>query len=185
MLSVSPPYPAHIVCVSEWVHGFCSYVTPCRSVFERIHDDVIKWKHFPRYWPLVRGIRQSPVTSPHKSQWRGAFIFSLICAWIYRWVNNRESGDLRRYGAHYDVIIMSCTIYCEQRPSCCHFLASPQGQGHKVNAWRHVYRRFQFPLMQPLWKITLTKRAVTEISGVDNLLIYYIYLLEHYRGYFW
>ena len=20
------------------------------------HDDVIKWKHFPRYWPFVRGI---------------------------------------------------------------------------------------------------------------------------------
>ena len=26
----------------------------------RNHDDVIKWKHFPRYWPFVRGIR--PVT---------------------------------------------------------------------------------------------------------------------------
>ena len=23
-----------------------------------IHDDVIKWKHFPRYWPFVRGIHQ-------------------------------------------------------------------------------------------------------------------------------
>ena len=26
------------------------------------HDDVIKWKHFPHYWPFVRGIYQSPVT---------------------------------------------------------------------------------------------------------------------------
>ena len=26
-----------------------------------IHDDVIKWEHFPRYWPFVRGI-QRPVT---------------------------------------------------------------------------------------------------------------------------
>ena len=27
------------------------------------HDDVIKWKHFPRYWPFVRGIhRGRPVT---------------------------------------------------------------------------------------------------------------------------
>ena len=25
------------------------------------HDDVIKWKHFPRYWPFVRGIHRSPV----------------------------------------------------------------------------------------------------------------------------
>ena len=29
------------------------------------HDDVIKWKHFPRYWPFVRGIPRSPVNSPH------------------------------------------------------------------------------------------------------------------------
>ena len=28
------------------------------------HDDVIKWKHFPRYWPFVRGIYRSPVNSP-------------------------------------------------------------------------------------------------------------------------
>ena len=32
--------------------------------------------------------------------------FSLICAWINRWVNNRETGDLRRHRAHYDVIAM-------------------------------------------------------------------------------
>ena len=46
------------------------------------HDDVIKWKHFPRYWPFVRGIHRSPVNSPHKGQWRGTLIFSLICVWI-------------------------------------------------------------------------------------------------------
>ena len=39
------------------------------------HDDVIKWKHFPRYWPFVWGIHRSPVNSPHKGQWRGALIF--------------------------------------------------------------------------------------------------------------
>ena len=41
---------------------------------------VIKWKHFPRYWPFVRGIHRSLVNSPHKGQRRGALIFSLICA---------------------------------------------------------------------------------------------------------
>ena len=70
------------------------------------HDNVIKWKHFPRYWPFVRGIHQSPVNSPHKGQWRGALMFSLICAWTNGWVNNRDTGDLRRYRAHYDVIAM-------------------------------------------------------------------------------
>ena len=29
------------------------------------HDDSIKWKHFPRYWPFVRGIHRWPVNYPH------------------------------------------------------------------------------------------------------------------------
>ena len=44
-------------------------------------------KHFPRYWPFVRGINRSLVNSPHKGQLRGASMFSLICAWINGWVN--------------------------------------------------------------------------------------------------
>ena len=56
------------------------------------HDDVIKWKHFPRYWPFVRGIHRWPVNSLHKGQWHGYLMFSLICAWINGWVNNREAG---------------------------------------------------------------------------------------------
>ena len=70
-----------------------------------IHDDVIKWKHFPWYWPFVRGIHRSPVNSPHKGQRRGALMFSLICAWINRWVNSGAAGYLRRYRAHYEVIV--------------------------------------------------------------------------------
>ena len=70
------------------------------------HDDVIKWKHVPRYWPFVRGIPRSPVNSPHKGQWRGALMFSLICTRINGWAYNREAGDLRRYRAHYNVIVM-------------------------------------------------------------------------------
>ena len=66
------------------------------------HDDVIKWKHFPRYWPFVRGIHRSP----HKGQWRGALMFSLICARINSWVNNGKPADLRRHRGHYDVIVM-------------------------------------------------------------------------------
>ena len=27
------------------------------------HDDVIKWKHFPRYWPFVRGIHRVAMSS--------------------------------------------------------------------------------------------------------------------------
>ena len=61
----------------------------------RYHDDLIKWKHFRRYWPFV-----------HKVQWHGALMFSLICAWTNSWANNGDAGDLRRYRGHYDVVIM-------------------------------------------------------------------------------
>ena len=71
------------------------------------HDDVIEWKHFPRYWPFVRGNHRPLVNSPHKGQWRGHLMFSLICARIDGWVNNGEAGDLRRYRTHYDVIVMT------------------------------------------------------------------------------
>ena len=68
------------------------------------------WRHqmkaFPRYCPFMRGIHRSPVNSPHKGQWRGALMFSLICVWINGWENNREAGDLRRHRTHYDVIVM-------------------------------------------------------------------------------
>ena len=70
------------------------------------HDDVIKWKHIPRYWPFVQGIHRSPVNSLHKGQWRGPLVFSLICVWINGWVNNRDASDLRRYRAHYDVTVI-------------------------------------------------------------------------------
>ena len=80
------------------------------SICRKIHDDVIKWKHFPRYWPFVWGIHRSPVNSPHKGQWRGALMISLICVWINDWVSNREAADLIRYRAHYDVSVMVLTL---------------------------------------------------------------------------
>ena len=82
-----------------WLKKNTDLMTQC-------HDDVIKWKHFPRYF--VRGIHRSPVNFPHKGQWRGALMFSLICVWVNRWVNNREAGDLRRFRAHHDVTVMWC-----------------------------------------------------------------------------
>ena len=87
-------------------HTFLNQYWKAGGMTRRNHDDVIKWKHFPRYWPFVRGIHRSPVNSPHKGQWRGALKFSLICARINRWVNNREAGDRRRHQAHCDVIVM-------------------------------------------------------------------------------
>ena len=83
------------------------------------HYDVIKWEHFPRYWPFVRGKQRSPVNSPHKGQWRRALMFFFIFAWINGWVNNREAGDLRRHCAHYDVIVMRRNWLSSVKPCYC------------------------------------------------------------------
>ena len=55
----------------------CSIDQSCPMSDWNYYDDVIKWEHFSRYWPFVRGIHRSPVNSPHKGQWRGALVFSL------------------------------------------------------------------------------------------------------------
>ena len=77
------------------------------SVTTHCCHDVIKWKHFPRYWPFVRGMHRSPVNSPHKGQWRWAVMFSMICPWLKGCINNGEAGDLRRQRLHYDVTVMT------------------------------------------------------------------------------
>ena len=53
-----------------------------------------------------------PVTGgfPHKGQWQGALIFSLICPRTNGWANNRDARDLRRHRTHYDVIVMSMWV---------------------------------------------------------------------------
>ena len=81
----------------------------CQQKFR--HDDVIKWKHFPRYWAFVRGIHRSPVNTPHKGQCRGAVVLFFICAWIRGWVNTDAAGDLRRHRVHYVVIVTVWYIY--------------------------------------------------------------------------
>ena len=103
---------------------FCDLHLGHKLVCTIYHDDVIKWKHFPRNWPFVRGIHRSPVNSRHKGQWHGALMFSLICVWINGWVNNREAGDLRCYRAHHDVIVIRCegASVC----TCAHMLINMQ-----------------------------------------------------------
>ena len=68
------------------------------------------WRHqmeaFSALLAICAGYSPVPVNSPHRGQRRGALMFSLICVWINDWANNNEAGDLIRYRAHYDVIVM-------------------------------------------------------------------------------
>ena len=79
-----------------------------------------------------------PVKSPHKGQWRGDLMFSLICALINGWVNNGEAGDLRRHRTHYDVIVMGTSNLkgaltkeaVETKAWICHYIS--------LLHWRHM-----------------------------------------------
>ena len=140
------------------------------------HDDVIKWKHFPCYWPFVRGIHRSPVNSRHKGQWRGALMFSLICVWINGWVNNREADDLRRYRAHYDVTVMimvKCTC-------CLQILALTSGPFYQhgstpIPAWIGNYMQYE------MWdEITYPSSKFNgAVVGVWEWICYFI---QHFTG---
>ena len=103
----------------------CVFATPIT------HVDVIKWKHFPRYWPSVRGIHRSPMNSPLKSQWRGALMFSLICAWTNGWTNHWDARDLRRHGAHYDATVMVMVLWI----TVFHFAGITSGSSFPWGPW--------------------------------------------------
>ena len=84
------------------------------------------WRHqmetFSTLLAICPGTHRPPVNSPHKGQWRGDFMVFFIYAWINSWVNNSETGDLRRHCAHYDVIVMMTDIFyrCDQIASYVH-----------------------------------------------------------------
>ena len=95
----------------KWIH----IVLPC-NIWCTVESSGLAllqnswWRHqmetFSALLALCAGNSPVPVISPHKGQWRGILMFSLICAWINDWVNNREAGDLRRHHGYHDVIVM-------------------------------------------------------------------------------
>ena len=110
------------------------------------HDGFIKWKHFPRYWPSVRGIHRSWVDSPHKGQWHGDLMFSLICAWRNGWANYQEAGDLRRHRARYDVAVMLwfSPLYAYQQGWLCVWVEPMRDD---VTMWRRLLLAEPVPRM--------------------------------------
>ena len=78
----------------------------CNSGPSLEYYDVIKWKHFSHYWLLCGefiGHRWIPLTKAGDAE---LWFFSLICAWINGWVNNRDTDDLRTHRAYYDVTVV-------------------------------------------------------------------------------
>ena len=94
---------------APFISQFCqicqnnSYLLTITNTFGRRHRTW--WRHQMETFSALLAL--CAVNSPHKSQWRGALMFSSICAWINDWVNNQEAGDLRHHRSHYDVIVMA------------------------------------------------------------------------------
>ena len=124
------------------------------------HDDVIKWKHFPRYWPFERGIHRLPANSPHKDQWRRALMFSLICAWINTWVHNCKAADLRCHHVHYGVTVMR--IWTRKR----HSLPCPPRQAMEcLLKFNLIFRYFLVLHFMLLFQNNYLLVALYDISG--------------------
>ena len=94
--------------------GFSAAQLPDKALHYSARDSYPWWRHqietFSALLALCAGNSPVPVNSQHKGQWRGALLFSFICAWIIGGVNNREAGDLdlRCHCVHYDVTLMQC-----------------------------------------------------------------------------
>ena len=90
------PFDDVIMCYSQYYDGWlsnsgslCKFNTSPKSftrkwnrnlvkpTFIFNHDDVIKWKHFPRNWPFVRGI--------HRSRWIPHTKASDAELWCFLW----------------------------------------------------------------------------------------------------
>ena len=94
-----------LVDINKTRYSMCEHIW-----WASLYMKCIWWRHqmetFSVLLALCAGIHRSPVNSLHKGQWRGALMFSLICARINGWVINGDAGDLRRHQAHYGVIVM-------------------------------------------------------------------------------
>ena len=110
------------------------------------HDDAIKRKHFPRYWPFVPGIHRLSVNSPHKGQWRGALIFffdlrlkkRLGKQSRRRWFET-PSRSLWRH-CNVNVIYFTCrlqTWHCENHGSSRYILCLQRNECGTTNVLTH------------------------------------------------
>ena len=113
------------------------------------------WRHqmetFSALMAICAGNSPVPVTSLHKSQWRGALMLALICVWV----NNHDAGDLRRYRFHYDVIVM----FRETTRKRCFFCWSAENTkyanaDYAVCTWLYSG-----------WMITLSNWSIFRVTG--------------------
>ena len=118
-ISLRAGYMVCFVISSCDIHGMCHKMSYWTTVYRKVQV-ITWWRHQMEASSALLAIcagsfpAQRQVTWSFdisfdlclNELWHRALMFSLICAWINGWENNREAGDLRRYRAHYGVIVM-------------------------------------------------------------------------------
>ena len=102
------------------------------NITEPLHDDVIKWKHFPRYWPFVRGIHRSPMnTAQIPVTWSFDIFFDLILnkrlskqSWgwwfetpsclLWRHCNVIKINKFRLKNLRFNLSLVKCLSFCSR-----------------------------------------------------------------------
>ena len=121
-----------------------------------LHDDVIKWKLFPRHWPFVWGIHRSPGNSPKKRPVTRSFdVLFDLWSWVWNhnpWLIHIFSEEIKCpkncQKCDDDGKCTRCKAGFRLRPKT----KNCESKGSSWNTVRHcVYRKICF------WQMTLTR----------------------------
>ena len=96
-----------------WFHWSIPSLSPAPIDWNlSMHDDVIKWKHFPRYWPFVWGIPLTKAKSDlclnkrlsKQSIWRW-FETPSLPSWRHGNVGNHPPGNCKTTSWHGNALL--------------------------------------------------------------------------------
>ena len=93
------------------------------------HENVMIWKHFPRYCPFVKGIHHLPVDSPHKGPVTRTFDVFFDVRIHKRWTN---SGDA-------DIWDATALMWRHCSGTCVKWTKTKQQQSTAKQNANHVY----------------------------------------------
>ena len=140
------------------------------------------WRHqmeaFSTLLAICAGNSPIPVNSPHKGQWRGALMFTLICVWINGWVNNVDAFG---WGYHIYIYIY---IYILQSYSISNTLVTDgfpaqRDSNTSVPLWRIVVRintnyiacKWSAIFVIKIW-VSYLFYLTTELERCDKIIIF-------------
>ena len=115
---------------------------------------------FPALLAICVG--NSPVSGefPAQTPVTRSFVISLICPWIKGWVSNRETGDLRRHRAHYDVIVMTLQFSYETLPFGAAFQAFRYKNSVETTSQQHGSTSFVLLQLHYIYEYNMEKETI-------------------------